>query len=204
MKAWDNFSLTLCYNIITVHTLQPWTLWLYFHFICTLFVLYFHLFCSYFYIFTELTNHVREPKQWHRHFFAYFPMLFLKWRCDFTQQPRHFFKFFRVFINHGQSASYNSETFYQWNYNRGFWRKYYYFFRSKTRNKWNTSTVFTYWQHSCFPTMGAINSLCARDQEISCQSWCYKLPQTLRALIKTRKKGDKTSVRLFWFTNVIG
>ena len=62
--------------LFTVHTLEPWMLWLYFHFICTLFVLYFHWFCSYFYILTELTNHVCEPKQWHRHTFCLFSTLF--------------------------------------------------------------------------------------------------------------------------------
>ena len=54
---------------LTVWTLELWTLWLFFHFFCTLFslILYFS-----FYIFPELTNHIREPKQWHRHFFLLF------------------------------------------------------------------------------------------------------------------------------------
>ena len=41
------------------------------------------------------------------------------------------------------------------------------FLRSKKQMKRN---LFIFRQHSCFPTMGAINSLRARDQEISCQS----------------------------------
>ena len=43
---------------------------LYLYFIFTFFVVFF------FYIFTELTNHVREPKQWHRHVFCLFSKLF--------------------------------------------------------------------------------------------------------------------------------
>ena len=41
-------------------------------FIFTLFVHFFHLFWLFFYIFPELTNHIREPKLWHRHFFFLF------------------------------------------------------------------------------------------------------------------------------------
>ena len=39
---------------------------LYLYFIFTFFVVIF-------YLFPELTNHIREPKQWRRHFFFFFP-----------------------------------------------------------------------------------------------------------------------------------
>ena len=41
----------------------------FFHFICTFFT----YFVVIFYIFPELTNHICEPKQWHRQFFSCFP-----------------------------------------------------------------------------------------------------------------------------------
>lgn len=53
----------------TVWTLEPCMLWLYFHFIFTYFVVIF-------YIFPELTNHIHKPKQWHRHFFSFFPCFY--------------------------------------------------------------------------------------------------------------------------------
>ena len=64
------------FPILTVRTLEPWTPWLYFHFIFTLFVLFFTYFVVIFYIFPELTNHICEPKQWHRHFFSFFPCFY--------------------------------------------------------------------------------------------------------------------------------
>ena len=45
-----------------------------------LFSLYLYFFFTYFvvifYIFPELTNHICEPKQWHRHFFSFFPCFY--------------------------------------------------------------------------------------------------------------------------------
>ena len=46
----------------------------FFHFICTFVHGYFVVI---FYIFPELTNHIREPKQSHRHFFSCFPVFIL-------------------------------------------------------------------------------------------------------------------------------
>ena len=58
----------------TVRTLEPWTLWLYFHFICTLFSLIVQLFLHFYR--PNLTNHVRELKQWHWLFFTFSPCFY--------------------------------------------------------------------------------------------------------------------------------
>ena len=44
----------------------------FFHFICK-----FLTYSVVFYIFPELTNHIHEPKQWHRYFFSCFPCFLL-------------------------------------------------------------------------------------------------------------------------------
>ena len=84
----------------------------------------------------------------------------------------HNCKFLRVFYQPRLVRFLQSlDICYQWNYNGGLWQKYhYFFFYSKTRNKWNATYLFR--QYSCFPIMGAINSLRARDQQINCQSQC--------------------------------
>ena len=74
---------------LTVRTLEPWMLWLYFHFICT--------------FFSELANHRCELTQWPRPFSWLFSTLFCH---DFKQRERHFSNFFPIFINHGSASLY--------------------------------------------------------------------------------------------------
>ena len=123
-----------------------------------LFSLYLHFFFTYFLTFSKLANHSRESKQRLSHVFC-----LSKWRRDFTQQRRHFSKNFQHFLSitvgpllpiAGYFTSGTIMTVSGGNFTT-------FFIQRQETNEM---------QHSCFPTMGAINNLCARDLEISCQS----------------------------------
>ena len=74
-----------------MRTLEPSTLWLYFHFICTFFSLILIFF------FSEIANHSRESIQRSRLFSCLFSTLLSKWCHDFKKRRRHFPNFFPIF-----------------------------------------------------------------------------------------------------------
>ena len=182
LKLLLSFPFLLFPTIInfTAQTLKPWTPRLYFHFICTFF--------TYFLTFIRTSQSQPRVEATAETFFLSFSTLFSKWRSDFTQRRRHFSKFFQCFLS----------------ITVGLLLPIAGYFTSETIMAVSDGDITTFFiqsqetnemQHSCFPTMGAIKSLRARDLEISCQSWCYT---------KTRKKWEKLSVPLFCFTDVIG
>ena len=104
-----------------------------------LFSLYLYFFFTYFIIFFRTSQSQPRVDATAETFF----LVIFKVVPWFQTTAETFFQIFSDFLSITVfPLLYNGGIFHQWNYNGAFWRKYYYLFHLKTRNKWNATYLF--------------------------------------------------------------